>query len=520
MLKTQIRGSITNRKIKKDASFFSTEQLKGDMKQRAIRAGMITSASQAILFFLRLASIVVLARMLIPEHFGLIGMVTALTVLIERFQDIGLGDAIVQRKEITHEQVSTLFWVNLGICFFLAILVALSAKVVAWFYNDHRLIWITVVFACNFIFSGLVIQHKALIRRRMRFDHFALISIFSTAFGFGVGIILAWLGYGYWALVWKQLASSLLVTVLAWSFCPWRPGLPVRNAGIKSMLQFGGNVTGYNILFYLSRNLDSILIGKFFGAVQVGLYSRAAQLTAIPVTQLFEPTKNVSLPVLSTLQNDPVTYRNYYEKMLAVLVFIYMPMIVYIGIYAHPIVYIALGSQWMDAVPIFRLLAISFFTSPIVMLYGMILLSSGQGRRYFLWGLFTNLSTIIFFIVGIKWGVLGIAASWSISTTANLIFSLFFVFKGSPVSMVSTLKNIYRPAIASISMGIALLLTYEFISSFNVALQITLSILLGSGIYFVIWILFPGGYKKIIEFASYPLSALKLEKRTTPNGTI
>lgn len=506
-------------KADKYASFFDTEQLKEDMKQRAIRGGMITSASQEILFILRLASIMVLARMIIPEHFGLIAMVTSLTVLIERFQDIGLGDAIVQKKEITHEQVSTLFWINLGICLFLTILVALSAKAVAWFYNDQRLIWITAAFASNFVFAGLAIQHMAIIRRRMRFDHFALIKIISTAFGFVVAIILAWLGYGYWALVWKELSRTLLSTILAWSLCPWRPGLPVRNAGIKSMLQFGGNVTCYNMLYYLSNNLDMILIGKFCGAVPVGLYSRAKQLTTIPVNQLLEPIRYVSLPVLSTLQNDPVKYWNYFEKMLAVLSFLYMPLIVYIGIYSHPIVYIALGSQWMDAVPIFRLLAISIFATPIIVLLGMTMLSSGQIKRYFFWGLFTSSSIVIAFAVGIRWGMIGIATSWPIATAVNLIFSLFFVFKGSSVGMVSTLRNIYRPAIASIITGIVLLLTYEFISSFNVALQIALSMLLGCGIYFGIWMLFPGGYKKIIEFASYPLSVLKSKRGVTPDET-
>lgn len=504
---------------KKYASFFETEQLKADIKHRAIQGGMITSAAQGILFLLGLASTVVLARMLIPEHFGLIGMVTALTVLIERFQDIGLGDAIIQRKDITHEQVSTLFWIIIGISFFFTSLVALSAKVVGWFYNDQRLIWITIAFAINFAFSGSSIIHLALIRRRMSFKQQTLIKIISVAFGLAVGITLAWQGYGYWALVWKELARSLLNTVLAWAFCPWRPDLPVRNAGVKPLLLFGGNVTGYNILFYLSRNLDSILLGKFCGAVQVGLYSRAKLLTYIPVNQLFEPMKNVSLPVLSNLQNDPVIYSNFYGKMEAVLSFLYMPIIVYIGIYAQPIVYIALGSQWMETIPLFRLFAVSLFASPIVMMHGMILLSSGQGRRYFFWGLFTNLSIIIFFIVCIKWGVLGIAASWSISTTANIIFSFFFVFKESPVSMVSTLKNLYRPAIASIIMGFGLYLTYEFISSFNLVTQMAASIILGCMLYLTVWMLFPGGYKNVIEFISYPLSLIKNKRAATPMKT-
>lgn len=489
------------------------------MKQRTIRGGMITTACQVILLLLGIASTVVLARLLIPEHFGLIGMVTALTVLIQRFQDIGLGDAIIQRKEITHEQVSNIFWINLGISLFFTILVALCAEVIAWFYNDQRLLWITMALSVNFVCSGLSIQHHTLIRRQMRFDQQTLIRIFSVTFSIALAITLAWLGYGYWALVWKELSRSFLSTVLAWSFCPWRPGLPVRNAGIMSLLKFGGNVTGYNMLFYLTNNLDSILLGKFFGAVPVGLYSRARQLTTVPVSQLLEPMKNVSLPALSTFQDNPSKYANYFLKMLAILTFIYMPLIVYIGIYAYPIVYIALGSQWMDAVPIFRLLAISLFVSPIVTMYGMMMLASGHSRRYLYWGIFTSLTTIIGFIVGIRWGVLGISASWSFSSAINLIFSLFFVFKGSPVSMVSTLKNIYRPAIASIIMGIGLYITYGFISSFHVAVQIALSTLLGSGIYFVIWMLFPGGYKNITEFVSYPLSVLKRKKITTASET-
>jgi len=440
-----------------------------------------------------------------PEHFGLIGMVFALTVIIERFQDIGLGDAIIQRKEVTHEQVSSIFWINLGISIFLTILVALSAKVIAWFYNDQRLVWITIALSSNFVCSGLSIQHHTLIRRQMRFSQQALIRISSVTFGLAVAISLAWLGYGYWALVWKELARSFLSTALAWSFCHWRPGLPVRNAGIKSLLKFGGNVTGYNMLFYLTNNLDSILLGKLFGAVPVGLYSRARQLTTVPVTQMLEPMKNVSLPALSALQDDPEKYSNYFVKMLAVLTFVYMPLIVYIGIYAHPIVYIALGSQWMDAVLIFRLLTISLFASPIVTMYGMIMLSSGHVRRYLYWGLFTNLSIMILFVVSIRWGVFAIAASWSISTAINLIFSLFFVFKKSPVGMVITLKTIFRPALASIVMGIGLYLTYDFISSFNIVTQMATSLLLGCMLYLTVWLLFPGGYKNVTDFISYPL---------------
>jgi O-antigen/teichoic acid export membrane protein len=506
---TNKRIAQNEEKSPKYISFFDTDQLKRDMKQRAIRGGMITWMSQGVLFSLGIASTMVLARLVIPEHFGLIGMVTALTVLIDRFEDLGLGDAVVQKDVVTHEQVSTLFWLNIGICTAFSIIVALCSRAVAWFYSDPRLVWITVAFSSNFICSGLSIQHQALIRRRMRFDHFALIKVVSAGFGIGLAIALAWLGYGYWALVWKELARSFISTTMAWSLCRWRPGLPVWNCGIQSMLKFGGSITAYKILYTLSNNLDSILLGRFCGAIPVGLYSRAKQLTAVPVNQLLEPIRYVSLPTFSALQKEALRYRVYFEKTLAIISFLFMPIIIYVSIYSHPIVYLALGPKWMQVVPIFRLLTIPIFLSPVIIMLGLIMLSLGHTKRYFFWGLFNCVSTIIAYGIGIRWGVIGIAASWPVVAAIYLTFSLFYVFWNTPVGISSVLKSIYRPLIASFVMGIILYISYSFLSSYHIALQMILSILLGAGVYFAVWLIFPDGKKSIIEYASYPLSALR-----------
>ena len=351
----------------------------------------------------------------------------------------------------------------------------------------------------------------------MRFDQFALIQIISSPFGFGVAIVFAWLGYGYWALVWKELGRTLVNAILAWSFCSWRPGLPVRNSGVRSLLTFGYNVTGYNMLYYLTNNLDTILIGKFAGAVPVGLYSRAKQLTTIPVSQLLEPVRYVSLPAMGALQRDPVRFRNYFEKMLAVLSFLYMPLIVYLGIYSKPVVLMTLGSQWLGAVPIFRLLAVAMFARPIVVMLGMILLSTGRTKRYFFWGVFTSLSLVLSFVGGIKWGTVGVAASWSVAMAVSLSISLVFVYGTSSVSLGSIFSIIYRPATASMVMGVVLGMTYEYLAVNDLTSQLAMSILLGSGAYLVTWAVLPGGYGKIMEFASYPLNVLKRKNAFSSN---
>jgi O-antigen/teichoic acid export membrane protein len=500
----------SNPQIQNDL-IFETQHLKSNIEKRALQGGMITTISQGVLFLVRFVSIVVLSRIIIPEHFGLISMVTSLTILIERFQDLGLGDAIVQREKITHRQVSSLFWANLCICFILSIAVALSAKIVAWFYHDARLVWITVGFAGNFVFSGAAIQHQALIRRQMRFGLFSAIQILSTSFGIVVGILLALWGYGFWALVWKELARSMLNTILAWAFCPWRPGLPRRNVGVRSMLRFGYNVTGYNILYYLTNNLDSILLGKVWGAVPVGLFSRAKLLSSIPTGQLLEPIRYVSYPALSALQKDAKAYRGYFERIVSVLSFLYLPCLVFFCIHSKSIVMLSLGSQWTDAGNIYLWFIISSFPAPIVALLGLILLSSGETGRYLRWGIFTSATSIIAAAVGVFWGPVGVAGCCAISNIASFVFSIYYVCKGTAVNARSVGDAVWRPTLASLVMGVAVALSIIPFRSMGQLSLVICSAAFGFCIYIGAWMILPWGRKddKIAECIAHPIKVLR-----------
>jgi len=275
------------------------------------------------------------------------------------------------------------------------------------------------------------------------------------------------------------------------------------------MLNYGRNVTGYNILLYLSNNVDSIILGKVYSAVTLGLYSRAKLLSQLPVSLLFEPIQYVSLPALSALQSEESKYQNYFEKMLSVLCFLYMPVIVYITMYAREIVYVALGTQWMDAVPVFRLLAISIFVSPLVMAFGLIMLSSGKTTKYLIWGLFNSGITVIGFGIGIKWGLLGLASSWSVTAITNLIFSFFYVFRESAVSAIGTLRTMCKPAIASVGLGIVLWGSYDILGNFGVGIRLALSLFVGGFAYIIFWRLLPGKSVDMGELISYMLRLVR-----------
>src|SRR3954470_7247283 len=246
-------------------SYFSTEHLRADLGRRTARGGVVTVVSQALTFIITLGATAVMARLLTPQDYGLVGMVAVFANFVAMFKDMGLSTATIQRAEIDYYQISTLFWLNVALSVaVMAIAIALSPAV-AWFYGDWRLLSITIVTSFGFLISGLMVQHEALLRRQMKFLVLAVASLSSVIVGYIVGITFAWYGFKYWALVFSQLALVTFNTIAVWIACRWRPGRPRRNTGVGSMVRFGGNLTGFTTINYFSRNLDNLLIGRVWG---------------------------------------------------------------------------------------------------------------------------------------------------------------------------------------------------------------------------------------------------------------
>src|SRR5438445_7332212 len=257
---------------------FRTEHLKADLGSRTARGGAVTLAAQLLKFLISTISTIVLARLLTPLDYGLIGMVAIVVNFVGMFPFLGLSMATMRWSKFNHQQVSTVFWVNVGMSAAIMLLTIASAPLIAWFYKEPRLIGITIGYAISILLTGLYIQHEAILSRQMRFTAIAIVEIVAHAIGFGLAIIAASRGARYWSLVINQLVMTLVTVIGVWIVCRWRPGLPVRRSGVRTILSYGGNLTGYNVMTYLARNLDNALIGKFWGGYQLGLYSRAYQM--------------------------------------------------------------------------------------------------------------------------------------------------------------------------------------------------------------------------------------------------
>ncbi len=482
---------------------FDSEYLKNDLKGRSIRGGAVTMTAQAVKFFLHMGSIVVLARLLTPQDFGMVAMVTAISGFVALFKDMGLSMATIQKAEINHSQVSTLFWINTAVSFVLALVLAMCAPIISRFYGEPRLKLITLVLSVTFIFSGLTVQHQALLRRQMRFSVLAVIQIVSMGISITTGIIMAWYGAGYWALVGMSFAISLSHAVLVWISCGWRPGLPARRTGILSMVKFGGHLTGFSVVNYFARNFDNILLGRFYGAGVLGLYSRAYNIMMLPISQIRAPMTSVATPVLSHLQNDPVRFQKYYIKLVTLLSFITMPIIALLFVCADHVINLLLGKDWSGAIDIFEILCIVAFIQPVASTVGLVLVSLGQSKRFFTIGTINSIILVISFIFGLPWGAIGVATAYTIASYVLLVPILWYSFRRTPISILDFFTAISRPTIASIIMGVIILLSQLYFTNVSDITSIFCSLIFGFLAYFIALLLMPGGSVFLREFLSY-----------------
>src|SRR5215470_3793381 len=208
-----------------------------DLKHKVIRGGVAKALAQGTSLVLRMGSLMVLARLLAPKEFGLVGMVTAFTGVLNLFRDFGLSTASVQRGHVTDEQISTLFWINIMVGTVLGLILAGMAPFVAVFYHEPRLVWVSIALATSFIFNGAGVQHTALLERQMRFTALAAIDIVALVVSTAIGIAMAALGFGYWALVAASLLPSLVSSACLWIASGWIPGRPRSQEGVHSLLR-------------------------------------------------------------------------------------------------------------------------------------------------------------------------------------------------------------------------------------------------------------------------------------------
>lgn len=466
-----------------------------DLKRRSIRGGSVTLATKGLSIVIQLASTAVLARLLTPEDFGILAMVLAVTGFAALFQDLGLSTAVIQSDGINRTQQSNLFWLNVAMGGFLTVLVAALSPLVVWLFGKPELSDVTIVLSLSFLIASFGAQPSATLVREMLFGRQAIARIAGALVTLATAVVLALKGHSYWSLVWGSLVGTLAGTVLTFVLSPFRPVAPVKGAGIRKMVTFGANVTAFNLVNYFARNLDNILIGRLLGAESLGFYSRAYHLLMFPIDAIREPINAVAFPAMSRLKANPAAYRSYYRRTSLLLALASMPVTAFLFVASEPVINLLLGPGWSEVSRIFALLAVTGFIQPVASLRGNVLLSSGRSRRYLQWGIVNAVCVCIGFLVGIRWGVVGIAASYAVVNYAILYPSLLLAFKDTPLRPMDFFGSISIPVAASLA-AVALSYPAARLDGINALHPLMQVLLLGSIFavtYLAVVVTVPGG---------------------------
>ena len=421
-----------------------------DLKEKTIRGGLARLCAQGADFTLRLLSLMVMARLLGPKDFGLVGMVTAFTGVLILFRDFGLSAAAIQRPVVTEEQKSTLFWINVLFGAGLVLLTMAMAPLIAAFYHEPRLVGVAFALAGSFLLNAAGIQHGVLLQRQMRFTALAVVSIISLIISTSVGIGGAMAGYGYWALVAMTLTQPLLTTIGFWLATAWIPGPPRRGVGIRSMMHFGGTVTLNGLVIYIASNFEKVLLGRFWGADALGIYGRAFQLINIPTANLNSAAGEVAFAALSRLQDDPPRLKSYFLKGYSLVMAMTMPMTAACALFADDMILVFLGPKWKAAAAIFRLLAPTILVFAIANPLSWLITSLGLVRRSLKMGLVIAPLMIASYVIGLPYGPKGVAFAYSAVMVLWLIPVIAWSVHGTVISIKDVLTTASRPLASSI----------------------------------------------------------------------
>jgi O-antigen/teichoic acid export membrane protein len=374
-------------------------------------------ASQVTLQVSRLAVGLVLARLLSPHDYGLAGMVLVFSTLVLVFSDLSLGAALVQRRTLTEEDRSTVFWTAAaaGAAFTVAG-IAVSGPI-AEFYGEPAVQPLFAALSLSFVVTALAATQRALLMREMNFRSLELRLIFGTLAGGCIGIALAAAGYGPWAIIGQQLAIAVVSSFLLWHFSPWRPRLTFSVARLRDLGGFSANVFGQRLLYYLHLNSANLLVGRVLGASALGVFSLAYNVMFLPFNQIAVPIAEVMFPAFSRIQDERQRIAEAWARAVRLVGAVTFPSLLGLMIVAPDFVAVVLGGRWSSATPVIQVLAWVALLQSLQTLNSNILQALDRTTTLLRYMAFFFVAHLTAFVVGLHWGIVGVAVAYAISTS-------------------------------------------------------------------------------------------------------
>lgn len=450
------------------------------MLRKQTFSGLIwTFADTFLLRGVSFIATIVIARLLGPSEFGLIGMISVFLAIGTSLVDSGLSSSLIRTQDADDTDFSTVFYLNLGMSFLVYIMLFLAAPYIAGFYNQTILTNVIRLYCFSFLISAFSSIQLAILDKEMQFRKMMLYNIPGVLIGVSVGIALGYLGYGVWSIVWMYLTTQIIQSLVLWSFSKWKPSRTFSKEKMKYHYGFGYKLMLSGLLDTVFKNIYNILIGKFFSVRSLAFYERANTFNEYPVSILTSIIARVSYPLMAKMQMEKERLAAVYQQLLQLTFFITAPLMLGSAAIAKPLFLLVLGTQWLPAVPFFKIICLASMLYPIHAFNINVLKVSGRSDLFLKLEILKKIIVVISILIAFQFGIYGLVWSSVITSFLSLIINTHY----SSDIINYTTKNQLLDMLPTfmISVVIFFIMTYivSLLETYSNYLQIILPTLAG-----------------------------------------
>jgi len=444
---------------------------------------------------------IILTRLLSPVDYGLIGMITIFIVIGQSLINSGFGQALIQKKDADNVDFSTVFYFNIFTSILIYLILFLSAPLIARFYNQPQLISLIKVICISFVIDSFGLVHVTWLTKNLHFKAPSLIGIISVIISGTISIIMAYRGFGVWALVTHTVLRSAITSFSLWWVSKWKPLLVFSTKSLKKLFSFGSKILVAGLMQSVFENLYFLIIGRFFIAESLGYYTRAVQFKDLPVKTITAVVQNVTFPVFSALQDDNAKLISGYTKVIRMLAAIVLPLMVIIFITSGPLIRLVLGEKWLPVIPYLKLMALYGWIYIIFTINTQIVVVRGRSDYYLQIQIIDKVMIVIALLLTYRYNIMAIIYGNMAATVITAVVTSIYLRKVINITLLYLMKNIVPFIFAASFMLMSGIILERYI--INDIWYLLSSVSLSFAVYiFILWILKVDELKSGIKMAS------------------
>ena len=425
-----------------------------DLRTKTYRGAFWSAIDALGARFVQFVVGIVLARLLLPEQFGLIGMLAIFMAITQSLLNSGFGSALIQKQELTDADTSSVFYFNIVVSLVLAGILWLAAPWIAAFYSQPILTALTRALSLVIVIDAFSVVQRAVLTRNLDFKTQTRVSLAAGVGSGAIGIVMAYNGFGVWSLAVQQVSAALFRALLLWLFNTWRPRLLFSVQSLQQMFRFGSRLLVSSLLNQAFRNVHYVVIGRLFAPAALGFYTRARQMEQLPAMTLSSIVSRVAFPTFSALQADDARLKRALQKALAVLVFFNAPVMIGLAVAAEPLVLVLLTERWLPSVPYLQLLCIAGLISPLHVLNLNVLMAKGRSDLFLRLEVLKKALALISIAILWRWGIAALIIGQIVTSLLSFLLNSYYTGKFLGYGALMQIRDVGVYLLLALIMGV------------------------------------------------------------------